>query len=202
MSADHPPYLFLERPSWAAVFWVSYVAFFFATMWVHSRERGKVQGDNRDRGSRAGIYALSFVGAAFALAGPVLRPGARIPLPHALLFYTSIALFWAGTILYPWAAITLGAFFRTSVQLLDGQRLVTRGPYRILRHPAYTAGMLVFTGIGLATGNWLSLVGAVLCVAIAYAWRVYIEEAALRERFGAEFEAHRKRTWAIIPLVW
>jgi protein-S-isoprenylcysteine O-methyltransferase Ste14 len=199
---DTPHYLLLERPSWATIFWISYVAFFFATMWVHNRERGKTQGDNRDRGSRPAIYALSLVGALLAFGAPVLFPDARIPLPHALMFYTAIALFWAGTILYPWAAITLGAFFRTSVQLLDGQRLVTRGPYRILRHPAYTAGMLVFTGIGLATGNWLSLVGAMLSVAIAYAWRIRIEEAALRERFGAEFEAQRKRTWAIIPLVW
>jgi len=44
--------------------------------------------------------------------------------------------------------------------------------------------------------------GAVLPVAIAYAWRIRVEETALRERFGAEFDAHRKRTWAIIPLVW
>jgi protein-S-isoprenylcysteine O-methyltransferase Ste14 len=199
---DAPHYLFLERPSWAAIFWISYFVFFFVTMWVHNRERGKALGDNRDRGSRAGIYILSFVGVGFAFAGPVLLPDARIPLPHAPMFYTAIALFWAGAILYPWSAMTLGAFFRTSVQLLDGQRLVTRGLYRILRHPAYTAGMLVFTGIGLAMGNWLSLAGAMLSVAVAYAWRIHVEEAALRERFGAEFEAHRKRTWAIIPLVW
>lgn len=197
-----PAYLFLERPSWAAIFWGSYFAFFFVTMWVHGRERGKAQGDNRDRGSRAGIYIMSFVGVVLAFAGPSLAPHAQIPLPHAPVFYTAIALFWAGAILYPWSAITLGAFFRTSVQLLDGQRLVTRGPYRILRHPAYTSGMLVFTGIGLAMGNWLSLAGAMLSVGIAYWWRIHVEEKALAERFGAEFEAHRKRTWAVIPLVW
>jgi len=199
---DTPQYLFLERPAWAAIFWVSYVAFFFVTMWVHGRERGKVQGDNRDRGSRAGIYVLSFVGVAVAFAGPYLMPSARIALPPLPVFVVAIVLFWSGAVLYPWAAITLGAFFRTSVQLLDGQRLVTRGPYRILRHPAYTAGVLVFAGIGLAMGNWLSFAGAVLSVALAYAWRIRVEEMALRERFGAEFDAHRKRTWAIIPLVW
>jgi protein-S-isoprenylcysteine O-methyltransferase Ste14 len=199
---DAPHYLFLERPLWTAIFWISYVGFCVSSMWVHSRERGKVRGDNRDRGSRPVIYVVSFVGGLLAFAGPILLPDASIPLPHAPMFYAAIALLWAGAILYPWSAITLGAFFRTSVQLLDGQRLVTRGPYRILRHPAYSAGMLVFTGIGLAMGNWLSLAGAVLAVAIAYTWRIRVEEIALRERFGAEFEAHRKRTWAIIPLVW
>jgi protein-S-isoprenylcysteine O-methyltransferase len=98
--------------------------------------------------------------------------------------------------------LTLGAFFRTSVQLLDGQRLVTRGPYRLLRHPAYTGGILVFAGVGLSTGNWISTAVAPLAVAIAYAWRIHVEERALRERFGAEFETHRRRTWAVLPPVW
>src|SRR5271155_2722446 len=132
---DAPHYLFLEHASWAAIFWISYVAFFFAAMWVQSRERGLAQGENRDRGSRAGIYLLSFVSAGIAFVGPYLAPLARITLPQLPVFIVAIALMWAGAILYPWAAITLGTFFRTSVQLLDGQRLVTRGPYRILRHP-------------------------------------------------------------------
>jgi protein-S-isoprenylcysteine O-methyltransferase Ste14 len=195
-------YLFLEHPAWRTAFWVSYAAFFFIAMWVHNREQGEPQGIDRDRGSRTGIYAMSFVGVALAFAGPYVMPSARIALPDAAVFLAAMILFWAGTLLYPWAAITLGQFFRTSVQLLDGQQLVTRGPYRILRHPAYTAGVLVFAGIGLATGNWFSLVGAVLSVAIAYAWRIRVEEAALSERFGAEFDAHRARTWAIIPPVW
>ena len=111
-------------------------------------------------------------------------------------------MFWVGLLLYTWAVLTLGAFFRVSVQLLDGQRLVTSGPYRLLRHPAYTGGILIFTGIGLATGNWISVAAATLSVTIAYAWRIHVEEIALRERFGAEFEAQRRRTWAVIPLIW
>ena len=86
--------------------------------------------------------------------------------------------------------------------LLDGQKLVTRGPYRLLRHPAYTGGILVFAGVGLSTGNWISFAAALLAVGLAYAWRIHVEEIALRERFGAEFEAQRRRTWAVIPLLW
>jgi protein-S-isoprenylcysteine O-methyltransferase Ste14 len=197
-----PHYLFLERASWATFFWLTYIVFFVLTGWVHSRERGLAPGDNRDRGSRALIYFMSFFGAGLAFTMPYIVPQAAITLPHAPVFYTAMAMFWAGTLLYPWSAMTLGANFRTSVQLLDGQRLVTRGPYRVLRHPAYAAGLLVFAGIGLAVGNWLSFAAAVLSVAIAYARRIQVEERALAERFGQEFEAHRRRTWAVIPLVW
>src|SRR5271155_4019919 len=163
-----PTYLFLERPSWAAIFWASYFIFFFVTMWVHGRERGGAEGDKRDRGSRALIYLLSFVGVGFAFAGPYIAPDARIALPPAPVFAVAIALFWMGIVLYPWSALTLGAFFRTQVTLLEGQRLVTNGPYRLLRHPAYTAGVFAFAGIGLAMGNWLSFAGAVLSVLVAY----------------------------------
>jgi protein-S-isoprenylcysteine O-methyltransferase len=97
---------------------------------------------------------------------------------------------------------TLGAYFRTTVQILDGHRLITNGPYRFLRHPVYTGGTLVFSGMGLAIGNWVSFAVAALTTLLAYVWRIHVEEIALGERFGAEFAAHRKRTWAVIPFLW
>jgi protein-S-isoprenylcysteine O-methyltransferase len=195
-------YLFLERPLWTAIFVGSFLAFSFVTSSVHKRERGSDQGQDRDGGSRRMIYLLSFLGIGLALGGPFLLPSARIALPHAAVFAVAIALLWAGILLYRWAALTLGAFFRTQVTLLDGQRLITRGPYRLLRHPAYTGGILVYAGIGLATGNWLSAIAMPLSLIIAYGRRIRIEEPVLRERFGAEFEANRARTWAIIPFIW
>ena len=129
-------------------------------------------------------------------------PSARIALPHEAVFIVAMALLWAGILLYRWATLTLGAFFRTQVTLLDGQRLVMRGPYRLLRHPAYSGGILVYAGIGLAIGNWLSAIAMPLSLIVAYGRRIRIEEAALRERFGVEFEANRTRTWAIIPFIW
>jgi protein-S-isoprenylcysteine O-methyltransferase Ste14 len=202
MHAVNPDYLFNARPLWTVIYWASWVAFFFETSWVNRRERGVSRGDNRDRGSKALIYIASAVGVACAFAAPCFLPSARIALPPEPVFETAMALFWAGVLMYLWAILTLGAFFRTSVQLLEGQRLVTRGPYRLLRHPAYTGGILLFAGIGLATGNWVSAISAPLAVALAYAWRIHVEEIALAERFGAEFESNRKRTWAVFPLVW
>ena len=197
-----PTYLFAERRLWSAIYWATFVAFFGATSWVQNREKNAARGDMRDRGSKPVIYVGSLVGMAGAFLAPAYWPEAKIGLPPEPVFATAMALIWVGLLLYIWAVLTLGAFFRTSVQLLDGQRLVRRGPYRLLRHPAYTGGILLFAGIGLSTGNWISAVVAPLSAIVAYAWRIHVEELALRERFGAEFEDHRKRTWAVIPLVW
>ncbi len=197
-----PPYLFLSHPVWTALFWFSFIAFFAMGSWSGNREKDMARGESRDRGSRMVIYLTSFAGIALAFAVPNLAPFARITLSPTAVFAAAMTMLWSGIALYILAVRTLGTSFRTSVTLLEGQRLVTRGPYRILRHPAYTGGILIFAGIGLAIGNWLSLAVATLSVAIGYARRIQVEEAALRERFRAEFEAHEARTWAVIPFVW
>jgi protein-S-isoprenylcysteine O-methyltransferase len=111
-------------------------------------------------------------------------------------------MIWLGIALRLWAVITLGKHFRFTVHIHDDHKLVTNGPYRVLRHPAYTGGLFTISGIGLAMGNWISFAAAFLCLFVAYTWRIIVEEAAVRARFGEAFEAHRKRTWAIIPPVW
>ena len=198
-----PAYLFRANPLWNAIFWLSYVLIFAMAMWVARRESKEAKGQSRDRGSRMVIYLFTFGGVALAFLGPVLFPFAKIGLfaPSAV-FAAAIASIWFGMFLYVWAALTLGSFFRTSVQLVEGQRLVTRGPYRILRHPAYTGGVLIFSGVGLAMGNWVSFFAAALATFLGYIFRIHVEELALAERFGPEFEARKKRTWAIVPLVW
>jgi protein-S-isoprenylcysteine O-methyltransferase Ste14 len=199
---DTSPYLFAQHWSWAAIFFGSYMIFGFGSSWVFGRERHIAQGDNRDRGSKPLIIFLSFAAIGCAFAGPWVMPQARIALPPGPVFATAMVLIWAGALLYAWAIATLGRWFRTSVTLLEGQKLIRSGPYRLLRHPAYTGGILLFAGIGLAMGNWLSFASAALIVALSYVWRIHVEEIALAERFGAEFEAHRKGTWAVLPFLW
>jgi protein-S-isoprenylcysteine O-methyltransferase len=197
-----PPYLFLASNLWAAVFGVTFLAFNISAMWVTRRERGLAKGQMRDRGSRLLIYALSPLGMIAAFAAPYLAPWAKIAFSGAPVFFTGIAMMWAGTFLYPWAAITLGTAFRTQVQLLDDQKLITAGPYRIVRHPAYLAGTLIFTGIGLCLGNWFSVAATAGTTILGYAWRVHVEEQALAERFGEAWTAHKKRTFAVLPPIW
>ena len=118
------------------------------------------------------------------------------------VFYTGIGLIWAGMALRLWAVMTLGQFFRTSVLVHEDHRLITSGPYRVLRHPSYTGSLITLGGIGLAMGNWLSVLIITGCALLAFAIRMMVEETALAEHFGAEFAMHKRRTWAIIPFIW
>lgn len=101
-----------------------------------------------------------------------------------------------------WAVATLGRFFRLTVTAQADHRLIDTGPYRRLRHPAYTGALLTLTGVAPAMGNWLSrLVAPALAVA-GFAWRIRVEERSLTRQFGSTFAAYRARRWALVPPVW
>ena len=100
-------------------------------------------------------------------------------------------MIWAGMAFRLWAVQTLGAFFRTSVVVQDGHKLVTAGPYRWLRHPAYTGVIVTVVGLGLALGNWVSLAAMAILPTLAIAWRMHVEEQALTEQFGDAYKTFR-----------
>jgi len=81
----------------------------------------------------------------------------------------------------------------------SGQSLVTGGIYGRVRHPNYAA-LVLLCGAAVAAGG--SVAGAVLlCAAVlpAIAYRIHVEERAMRERFGGDFEAYRRRVPAFLP---
>lgn len=74
------------------------------------------------------------------------------------------------------------------------------GPYRLVRHPIYTAILGMAAGTAIVSGQLHGLVGAAT-IAFAYARKIRLEEQRLGETFDAEWDAYRKATWALIPWV-
>lgn len=183
-------------------FWISYWSWIAMEVWIFSRDRKKGSGEKKDRGSIFVIFASITAGITLAFAAPHLWPWAKIALPRAATMGTAVVMIWSGIALRIWSVQTLGKHFRTSVRILDDHKLVTHGPYRFLRHPSYTGGLITITGVGLAFGNWISLAAAFFGALLAYGVRILVEEAALKGAFGEAYQAHAKRTWAVLPGVW
>lgn len=101
-----------------------------------------------------------------------------------------------------WAILTLGRFFRFVVEIQDGHRVVTDGPYRLIRHPAYTGLLLTQLGLGIAIGNSLSVVLCVTIPMFGLIPRIQHEELALNEDLGAEYEEYASATKRLIPRIW
>ena len=79
---------------------------------------------------------------------------------------------------------------------------MTGGPYRWVRHPSYTAELVAFTGIGLALGNWLSLLAAATLPLLALLVRIRVEEAALLTSLGEPYRTSADGTKRLLPRVW
>jgi len=63
-------------------------------------------------------------------------------------FYLGIGLMIAGILLRQWSIAVLGRYFSRTVGVQEGQAVVDRGPYRLVRHPAYTGSLLTMVGLG------------------------------------------------------
>lgn len=77
-----------------------------------------------------------------------------------------------------------------------GQTIVQNGPYRWVRHPAYTGSILTLIGFALGLTLIASLVILVICF-VGFLYRIQVEEKALVEVFGKEYQEYMQRTWRL-----
>jgi len=100
----------------------------------------------------------------------------------------SLLLVAAANTLQMWAMV-VNPFFSPVIRLQPerGHRLISHGPYRLLRHPGYLAMLLSVPGSALAIGSWLSLVPAtIFCLVILN--RVGAEEQFLQRNLAGYTE--------------
>jgi len=107
----------------------------------------------------------------------------------------------AGVAFRWWAIATLGKFFTFDVAIQSSQKVVDSGPYRYIRHPSYTGALMTQAGIGLALGNWAGLLALMVCMAIAYSYRITVEERTLLAAVGEPYKQYMQRTRRIIPFL-
>jgi protein-S-isoprenylcysteine O-methyltransferase Ste14 len=105
----------------------------------------------------------------------------------------------AGLGLKVWAMRTLGAAYTRTLQTAAEQPLVQAGPYRRVRHPGYFGAILLWTGFGLASANWLAagVIGGL--VGRAYLRRIAAEEEMLVAAMGQRYAAYQRTTSRLVP---
>jgi protein-S-isoprenylcysteine O-methyltransferase Ste14 len=96
----------------------------------------------------------------------------------------------------------LGQSFTGDVRASAGQQVVTRGAYAILRHPSYTAGILLNTGMGIALGSWAAALLLAVASLAVYVYRMRVEEQALLAAIGEPYRAFMATRKRIIPFLY
>jgi protein-S-isoprenylcysteine O-methyltransferase Ste14 len=187
---------------YALVFWVVYVWAFFPEMKVvQGGVEGVKSGDSKDHGSLKILLGGMWIALMIAFALGFVRAGSFPPSARVPLFAAGVVLIFFGSLLRRCCFRTLGQYFTGDVRARADQPVIRTGQYRLVRHPSYTAGIMMFTGIGLALGSWLSLALVALAGIATYCYRVAIEERVLVDTIGEPYRAYVRESKRFIPYI-
>jgi protein-S-isoprenylcysteine O-methyltransferase Ste14 len=145
------------------------------------------------------VLGLGYIGALIVYAFfPSFLAWAAFSLP-AWVRWIGAGITGAALLLLAWVQWSLGKNFSTTLHLRQGHLLVTKGPYRWVRHPMYTALFLLGVGFLLLTANWAVGVPLIVALPILVAVRIGNEEALMIEQFGDEYRAYMQHTGRFLP---
>jgi protein-S-isoprenylcysteine O-methyltransferase Ste14 len=163
---------------------------------------------------------------------PVVRggrsPSERVGLAAALFGLAILPAFYVATGIPAWAdysarpsavaggaliyALALWVFRRAhkdlgrnwsiTLEIRAEHKLVSTGLYSVIRHPMYTAFLLMGLGQALLLANWVAGLAGLLGFAILFFLRVGKEERMMLETFGSEYRAYMQRTKRLIPYLY
>ncbi len=87
------------------------------------------------------------------------------------------------------------------VQVERAHRVVSEGPYRIVRHPMYAGAIFWLVGTPLLLGSWWGLAVVPLMI-VGLAFRAVGEERMLRRELAGYDEYARRVRWRLVPGIW
>jgi protein-S-isoprenylcysteine O-methyltransferase Ste14 len=92
----------------------------------------------------------------------------------------------------------LGRNWSGRIAIKEDQQLVRAGPYRSIRHPIYTGGLIAILGTAVASGRISGFLGLALASA-ALGLKMRIEERWLIREFGDRYAEYRRTSWMVVP---
>jgi protein-S-isoprenylcysteine O-methyltransferase Ste14 len=205
--------LFLFVPAWTLNFWQAWVYLFLFTvsaalitgyLWVKDPqllERRVKAGPGAEKESRQKFIQIL---ASLAFAGLLVFPSldyrfswSGVPLAGVVAGDLLVALGFC--IIFN--VFKENTFASATVEIAPQQKVISTGPYAIVRHPMYAGALLMLLGTPLALGSWWGLLP---CVAITFIlrWRLLQEEKFLTKSLEGYSDYCHKVRYRLVPCIW
>ena len=161
------------------------------------RRRLKAKEEQSEQKTVIMLSGLMFV-AAFVAAGLSFRFGwLQLPLwlsiAAALLFLLAYAVFAE--------VLRENAYLSRTIEVTEGQRVVDTGLYGIVRHPMYSATVLLFLSMPLVLGSLISFLIMLVYIPVIVK-RIRNEEQVLGRELEGYDEYMNKVRWRLLPYIW
>jgi protein-S-isoprenylcysteine O-methyltransferase Ste14 len=186
----------LSSPLWiSAGLWIAMIVY-----WSKAARRIAPIRSSESAASRSRHQMLLYLGLLFLFL-PFPWTGARLLPDASWVAPAGIAIQVAFMALDVWALRCLGRNWSGAIAIKVDHELVRKGPYRLVRHPIYTAMLGMYLGTAVVSGEIHGLIGFLIAVA-AYVRKMRIEERGLREAFGQVYDDYARDSWWLIPWVF
>ncbi|HET6400009.1 MAG TPA: isoprenylcysteine carboxylmethyltransferase family protein [Candidatus Kapabacteria bacterium] len=100
-----------------------------------------------------------------------------------------------------WLVFKENSFSAATIEVAADQRVISTGPYAIVRHPMYASALIMIFGTPLALGSWWGLLMSV-AMTLVIVWRLLDEEEFLARNLPGYEEYCRKVRYHLVPLIW
>ncbi|MDW6025528.1 protein-S-isoprenylcysteine O-methyltransferase [Mesorhizobium sp. BAC0120] len=185
--------------------WVLGIIAWYVIRYPFERRAKRVQvvRDSRSQSDTLGL-AAALLGMAIL---PALYLATGFPrsadyLARAWAIALGTVIFASGLLLFRVSHKQLGRNWSITLQIRREHRLVSTGPYALIRHPMYTSFLLMALGQAFLLSNWVVGLAGLLGFAVLFLLRVDKEEHMMLENFGPEYRPYMKRTKRIIPYLY
>jgi protein-S-isoprenylcysteine O-methyltransferase Ste14 len=112
-----------------------------------------------------------------------------------------LVLYLLGFFLMAWALLTLGHNYQLGGNAPRSEdKMVIRGPYKLIRHPMYTAALCISLGLACLIQSWAFFI--VFCIyLLLILLLIPLEEEGLRKAYGEQYIVYQQKAGKIIPFV-
>ena len=92
-------------------------------------------------------------------------------------------------------------FASAIIEIGTGQKVISSGPYALVRHPMYVGWLVTFSGVPPALGSWWGLV-TIIPIMLVIVWRLLDEEIFLAGNLPGYSEYQNRVQYRLVPFIW
>ena len=139
------------------------------------------------------MFIAAFLSAGFSFRFNWLRLSPSISYIAAVIFLLAYCMYAE--------VLRENAYLARTIEVQEGQKVIDTGLYGVIRHPMYTATILLFLSMGLVLGSLLSFI-ILLCYFPLIIKRIRNEEAVLEKDLEGYLAYEKKVQYRLFPFIW